>query len=70
MEEKRLSAIKIITQEWLLGRGKANKQTKTSSDSAEATYFSLLEGNGWNLFGCAAVASLFKGLIPARFAVT
>lgn len=66
MEMKRLSAIKIITQECLLGRGEENRQTKTSSDSVEATYFSLLEGNGWNLPGCAEAASPFKGLIPAQ----
>jgi len=77
MEVKRLSAIKIITQECLLGRGEGNKQTKTSLYSVEATYFSLLEGNGWNLPACTEVASPFKGHFPepelgwiAGFAVT
>lgn len=43
IELKSRSAINIITQECILGRGEENKQTKTSSGSAEATYFSLLE---------------------------
>lgn len=40
------------------GKG-GRKQAKTSSDSVEVTYFSLL-------VGCADVASPFKGLIPSQ----
>lgn len=58
--------INIIAQECLLDRGEGNKYRKTSSGSVEATYFILLEQNGWNLPGCAEVASSFKGLIPAQ----
>lgn len=40
------------------GKG-GRKQIKTSSDSVEVTYFSLL-------VGCADVASPFEGLIPSQ----
>lgn len=48
--------------------GGENKQTKkpNNSDSVKTTYFSLLEGNGWDLLGCVEATSPFKGFIPAQ----